>query len=169
MRQTESVLKTSHVTYLDQSRHIYQWVMSHIVSHMSIKTKVARWGSRVRVCVCVCAYVCVCVCVHLCVRVSVCVCECELTHMWHLDQSRHTYEWVMSHISMSHVTSINASYPLYKWVMSYISMSHVTHIWIYMTWHISKLCMWRGSSIHTTYKSSHLLTYMWHHLFVTHK
>ena len=39
-----------------------------------------------------------------------------------------TYEWVMSHISMSHVTHINESCHTYQWVMSHVWMSPVTHI-----------------------------------------
>jgi len=39
-----------------------------------------------------------------------------------MNESCHTYEWVMSHIWMSHVTHMN------DWVMSHIWMSHVTHM-----------------------------------------
>jgi len=44
-----------------------------------------------------------------------------------MDESCHTYQWVMSHISMSHVTRMNESCHTYEWVMSHIRMSHVTH------------------------------------------
>ena len=37
-----------------------------------------------------------------------------------------TYEWVMSHIWMSHVTRMNESCHPYEWVMSHIWISHVT-------------------------------------------
>ena len=45
-----------------------------------------------------------------------------------MNESCHTYEWVMSHIWMSHVTQMNESCHTYEWVMSYIWMSHVTHM-----------------------------------------
>ena len=71
-----------------------------------------------------------------------------------MNESCHTYEWVMSHILMSrvpqyewvmwhiwfinqvncpskdlsHVTHMNESCHTYEWVMSHIWMSHVTHM-----------------------------------------
>jgi len=42
-----------------------------------------------------------------------------------MNESCHTYEWVMSHIWMSHVTHMNESCHTYEWVMSPI-MRHVT-------------------------------------------
>jgi len=39
-----------------------------------------------------------------------------------------TYEWVMSHISMSHFPLINEFCHTYAWVMSHGSTSHVTHM-----------------------------------------
>jgi len=59
-----------------------------------------------------------------------------MAHIWmsHMNESWHTYKWVMSHIWMSHVahirhychgTHMNESY---EWVMSHIWMSHVAHI-----------------------------------------
>jgi len=42
-----------------------------------------------------------------------------------MNQSCHTYEWVMSHIWMSHVTHMNESCHTYESVMSHIWMSHV--------------------------------------------
>jgi len=44
-----------------------------------------------------------------------------------MNESCHTYEWVMSHIWMSHVTHINESWHVYERVMSHI-LSHVNHI-----------------------------------------
>jgi len=64
--------------------------------------------------------------------------EWVTSHIWinhgtHMNESRHTYEWAMSriewvtsHIWMSHVTHINASRHTYEWVMSHIWMSYVT-------------------------------------------
>ena len=50
-----------------------------------------------------------------------------LSHVTHMNESCHTYEWVMSHIWMSPVTHTNESCHTYEWVMSHIWMSHVTH------------------------------------------
>ena len=44
-----------------------------------------------------------------------------------INESCHTYEWVMSHIWMSHVTHMNESCHTYEWVMSHIWMSHVSY------------------------------------------
>jgi len=66
-----------------------------------------------------------------------------MSHVTHMNESRHTYEWVISHIwvshvthmneschtyEMSHVTHMNESCHTYEWVMSHIWMSHVTHM-----------------------------------------
>jgi len=45
-----------------------------------------------------------------------------------MNESCHTYEWVMSHIRMSHVTLANVSLPTDECVTVNIWMSHVTHI-----------------------------------------
>ena len=51
--------------------------------------------------------------------------ECECMHM---DESCHTYEWVMSHIWRSHVTHMNESCHIYDSVTTHTWMSHVTHM-----------------------------------------
>jgi len=76
-----------------------------------------------------------------------------ISHATHMNESCHTYEWVMSHIwmshvtyewgmpartstpalssqssSTSHVTHMNESCHTCEWVMSHIWMSHVTHM-----------------------------------------
>jgi len=51
-----------------------------------------------------------------------------MRHVTRMNESCHTYEWVMSHIWMSRVTHVNASCHTYEWVMSHIWMSHVTHM-----------------------------------------
>ena len=50
-----------------------------------------------------------------------------MSHVTHMHESCHTYEWVMSHIRMSHVTHINESCHTNQWVVSRIWMSHVIH------------------------------------------
>ena len=51
-----------------------------------------------------------------------------MSHVTHMNESCHTYEWVMSHIWMRHVTNMNESCHTYECVMSHIWMSHVTHM-----------------------------------------
>ena len=51
-----------------------------------------------------------------------------MCHVTHMNESCHTYEWVMSHIWVSHVTHMNVSCHTYEWVMSHIWMCHVTHM-----------------------------------------
>jgi len=41
------------------------------------------------------------------------------SHIIHMNDSFHTYEWVMSHVWMSHVTHMNESCHTYEWVMSH--------------------------------------------------
>jgi len=82
--------------------------------------------------------------------------ECVMSHIWmshvaHMNEYCHTYEWVMSHMCnicgsdmehpvmrpaekimsrhtwMCHVTHMNESCHTCEWVMSHIWMSHVTH------------------------------------------
>jgi len=53
---------------------------------------------------------------------------CGMSHLWlsHVtlvNESCHTYEWVMSHLWMSHVTLVNESCHTYEWVMSHSSRS----------------------------------------------
>jgi len=58
-----------------------------------------------------------------------------------INESRHTYKWVMSHIWMWHaLCHIQHPYKIcpthYAWVTSHIYMSHVTHMNVtYSAWH----------------------------------
>jgi len=45
-----------------------------------------------------------------------------------MNESCHTYEWVMSHIWMSHVTHMNESCHTCEYVMAHVWMSHVTRM-----------------------------------------
>jgi len=58
-----------------------------------------------------------------------------------MNESCHTYEWVMSNIWISHVTHANASRHTCEWVMSHTWMSHVTHKndWCHVT-HMNESC-----------------------------
>jgi len=57
--------------------------------------------------------------------------EWVVSHMWmsrvtHMNESCHTCEWVVSHMWMSRVTQMNELWHRYEWVMSLQWMSHVT-------------------------------------------
>ena len=52
----------------------------------------------------------------------------HMSHVTHMNESCHTYEWVTSRIWMGHVTSMSGSCHTYEWVMSHIWMGHVTHM-----------------------------------------
>ena len=78
------------------------------------------------------------------------------SHVTYVNESWHTYEWVMSHIWMSHVTHMNESCHIYGWVMSHIWMSHVAHL--NESYHIFEYVMphlWMRHATHM--KESHKL------------
>ena len=75
----------SHVTHVNESCHICEWVMSHI--WMSLVTHMNQ---------------------------SCHMCEWVMSHIWMshvtcVNEPCHTYEWVMSHVWMGHVTHMNSS------------------------------------------------------------
>ena len=51
-----------------------------------------------------------------------------MSHIWINHVTRHTHGWVMSHTWTSHVTNMNESCHTYERVMSHAWMSHVTHM-----------------------------------------
>ena len=91
-----------------------------------------------------------------------------MSHVTHMNESCHTYEWVMSHIWMSHVTHMTESCLTHtqvsarfiRWVMCNTRMSHVPHVvtesclthieatgWI-LAWFVGA-CDWVMSHTHT--------------------
>ena len=46
----------------------------------------------------------------------------------HMNESWHTYEWVMAHIWMSHGTHMCDHVAHRSWVLSHVWVSHVTHM-----------------------------------------
>ena len=56
-----------------------------------------------------------------------CAYRAQMSHGTHMNESRHTYEWVRAHIWTSCVTHMNA-YIAHKWVTVHIWMSHGTHM-----------------------------------------
>jgi len=86
----------------------------------------------------------------------------------HMNESWHTYEWVMAHLWMSHCTHMNESCPtwcdqvtslIHEWVMSHISMSHVPHIWMSHVTSVSSCSRVDEVKSHT-YEWSHV-THIW--------
>jgi len=51
-----------------------------------------------------------------------------MSHVTHINESYHTYEWVMSHIWTSPITHMNEWCHTHEWVMSHTWTSHVTHM-----------------------------------------
>ena len=102
-RWVTSHRRISHVTDTNESRHTYEWVMSH------------RWQTKR-------AYL---------TRSARCN-QVQKSHITHMHESRHKYEWTTSHIRISHVTHTNESRHTYEWVTprtpmtSCICMSHIT-------------------------------------------
>jgi len=52
----------------------------------------------------------------------------RMSHVTHVNESCHTYRWVMSHMSMSHVTHVNESRHAREWVVSVMWMGRVTYV-----------------------------------------
>jgi len=112
-----------HVTYVNESWHTYEWVISHVWwSHI---TQMKHGQSR-------CFHSAVC-------NESWHMYERVISHVW--INSYHTYERVSSHkwdmahrdvmtpqSAMSHETHMNESCHTYEGVMSHICMRHVTHM-----------------------------------------
>ena len=62
------------------------------------------------------------------------------SHVTRMNESCHTYEWVMSHVWRSHVTRMNESCHTYEWVTSYI-WKHTNESW-HRGW--TSFNMWRS-------------------------
>jgi len=131
----------SHGTYVNESCHANEWVVSHIwmnhVTHMKI-----AWNSWVLICH-MCTY-CACACA--------CVCHIWMSHATNVNESGHTWK-------MSHVTHINESCHTYK-NMSELSDSHVPHVQI-----LCVVCM-RVSRIN---ESCHTCDWVMLHKWMSHR
>jgi len=100
-----------------------------------------------------------------------------MSHVTHINKSRHTHQWVMSHTSMSHVAHINMSCRTHQWVMSchtrqWVMTNHVTHM--NESCHTSKWVTPHVWTSHATYMNeschthSSLKTYDFQELNLTH-
>jgi len=63
-----------------------------------------------------------------------------MRHVAHVNESRHTYEWVISHMWMSHVTHMNESSHTYEGVMSHTCEWVMSHTYEWVMSHINESC-----------------------------
>ena len=93
-------------------------------------------------------------------RASECLC-----HGTHINESWHTYEWVMAHLSMSHSTHMNESWRTYEWVMAHLWMSHGTHMkesWHTYEWVMAYIWMSHVTHIHGKWHThTRVLALLW--------
>ena len=93
-----------------------------------------------------------------------------MSHLTHINESSHTYEWVMSHIWVSPVTHMNESCHTYEWIMSHagwqvaqgihrLAMSHVTHM--NESCHMCEWVMPHIRMSHVTHMNESCTTYEW--------
>jgi len=98
-----------HVTRMNGSCHMYEWVMSHVwmchVTYTPTHDSCDIYGWVVS--------------------------HTWISHVTHMNESCLTYEWVMSHIWLSHVKHMNQSCHTYECIMS-----HVVKLRLRVTWHI---------------------------------
>jgi len=97
------------------------------------------------------------------------------SHVAHMNESCHTYEWVTLLIRMSHVTHVNESCHTYKWVMSHIWMSHSTHMnesrhtfeWVMSHIEWVKSHIWMSHVTHMN-ESRHMYRWVTSHTWISH-
>jgi len=166
-----------HGTHMEEPCHTYEWVTSRLwMSHDARMNASPAWMSHVTV-----ASIC---------NQRAFMADRKVSHGTHIWMSHvmrmyksyiwcHTYEWVMSHLSMNHVTHMNESCNTYEWVMLHVWMSHVicmneschtyervmSQIWMSYVTHINESCHayeWVMSYIwtsHVTHKNESFHTY----------
>jgi len=141
-----------HVTRMNEACHTYEWGMAHIwmshVTHLRGQEPASSCPPPWEL--------------WQCVSMSF----IPMSHVTHMNESCHTYEWDMSHIWishvtkwMSHVTHMNESCHTYEWVMSHVWISHITHM--KESCHINEWDMshiWMG---HVTHVNESCHSYEW--------
>ena len=131
---------TSHVAQRSESCHTTRWVMQHTNEPVTLRKgeschthERSKGVSRVTDILeqYVSRRVHVCEMTHsfaetrlICVWNDSLLCSVGVWDTTHMCESRHTCEWVMSHMWMSHVTHVNESCHTCEGVMSHIWMSH---------------------------------------------
>jgi len=98
-----------------------------------------------------------------------------MRHVPHMNDSLHTYEWVMAHICMRHVTHMNTSRHTYEWGMAQYECV-MSHSWISHVTHMNDKCIARDAlqrgirivQMQRPQHQSHLYTpfYAWHDSFI---
>jgi len=124
----------SHVTHMNESCHMYEWVMSHIwMNHVHTQEWVmihVRMGHGLHM-------------DESCYSYEWAVVLTWMRRITNMNESCHTYEWSMSHVWMVHVTRMNDPRHTYQSVMSHMcecvlaytsecvlshtEMSHIVH------------------------------------------
>jgi len=114
-------------------------------------------GIIVYVCMRVCVYACMCACVYacMCVCVYVCLCVCVYVRIcvWigytiRMNESRRTYEWVMSQIQISHVAHMDEPCHTLEWVYCHTNEPCCTHKYTHTPTHpqthaqATHVCVW---------------------------
>jgi len=80
-----------------------------------------------------------------------------MSHGTHVNESWHTYEWVMAHIWTSHGAHMNVSWRTYQRVMAHIWMWHGTRMnesWHTYEWAMAHINIWMS---HGTYMNASAL------------
>ena len=126
----------SHVTRVHLICHKYECVVSReFVSHVTVMNELKR-GT----------------CLHR-------VCSRWRSRGTHMNESWHTYEWVMTHVWTSHGPLENESWHTYKWVMAHVWMSHSTRMnesWLTWEWVMSTSTLSHGRRMNESWH-----TYAW--------
>jgi len=132
-----SYIWMSHVTYINASFHLYEWVIScpsrsqiiyiwmKHVTYISASCHICNKSCHIRPWVIFQIWMSL-FCIHQ--RVMSWVWMSHLTHIIGSCRTSVTCECVMSHTFMSHVTCMNQSSHIHQCFTSYIWMSHVTYI-----------------------------------------
>jgi len=153
----------SHVTYMNEPCHMYEWVMSHVWMNRIFKDIPVAVATAIRHAICM----------YQCIHKYI-ISHAWMSHVTYMSEPYHMYEWVMSHMWMNRIfkdisvlgaygnVCINASrHACHMWT------SHVTHM--NESRHTCKSVEFQGSSISgdccgTSY---HLQMYTWmHHVVV---
>ena len=104
---------TTGIDSMCEMTHWYVWHYSTMCVTWRIHTRLWRYmNASCR------TYACrTYACIMLLIRIS---------HVTHMNASRHTYKWVMSHIWMRHDKYTKASWHTYEFVISHVRTRHVT-------------------------------------------
>jgi len=133
-RQEHAKLCPSHGTYMNESWHIYEWVMSHIwLSHITQRWQVVQsarnqaegfeldeqqWEAEWQV-----SHV-----THVTVSWRMHSCDLHMDELLHIRMS-YSHTWMsFLHIWKDHVVLMRESFCAYEWVMSHPWVSHVAHM-----------------------------------------